>query len=314
MQQAYGDDDVIPDIFCSIVIPTIGRATLKRAVESVREQQTKVALEVIVVNDSGKELAPEDWQQDTRVRIVQTRHVERSHARNRGAEIARGTYLLFLDDDDWLLPEAVELFATAARDDQVPWLLGDCRVIIGTGELVRTIHLSREGNCAIQAMAGEWFPLLAVCMRRTLFVTVGGFRPIPPGEDRELASRLALQADVRRVYAPVACYAADTASSTSQYNARQRAAYWEARDLILDEPNAFARLRASAYDGYWRGRMVRLYATSFLVNLKGKRFRCAASRAAHAFAASVSLKPLQNAGGFWRGLLRSHSTEAQERI
>lgn len=298
-----------PTIFCSVIIPTVGRTTLRRAVESALRQQTSAALEVIVVNDSGMPLAAEDWQQDARVRMIETQHVERSRARNAGAYIARGSYLLFLDDDDWYLPEAVELFANGARANGAPWLLGDCRVVSATEAIVGTIHLSREGNCAIQAMAGEWLPLMVVCVNRTLFFQAGGFRPIPPGEDRDLVSRLALRADLRRIYTPVACYAPHAATSTSKYNARQRIEYLVARDVILDEPNAFARLRASADTPYWRGRMVRLYAGSFLVNFRAKRLGRATARTLSAAAAALSVKPLENIGAFWRGFSQQHTTE-----
>jgi len=48
-------------MFCSTIIPTIGRATLARAVQSVLEQDfTAADYEVIIVNDSGKPLPADD--------------------------------------------------------------------------------------------------------------------------------------------------------------------------------------------------------------------------------------------------------------
>ena len=98
-------------MFCSTVIPTIGRSTLSRAVCSVLQQSfTADEFEVIVVNDSGSPLPDADWQHSDHVRVLHTNRRERSVARNTGAAIAEGRYLHFLDDDDWLLPGALKTF------------------------------------------------------------------------------------------------------------------------------------------------------------------------------------------------------------
>jgi glycosyltransferase involved in cell wall biosynthesis len=45
-------------MFCSVIIPTIGRTTLDRAILSVLNQDfSQDEFEVIVVNDSGQTLA-----------------------------------------------------------------------------------------------------------------------------------------------------------------------------------------------------------------------------------------------------------------
>src|SRR5919108_3058002 len=94
-------------IFCSIIIPTIGRSTLDRSVLSVLDQDfTQADFEVIVVNDSGQPLPEAGWHHSAQVHIINTNRRERSFARNSGAAIARGDYLGFLDDDDWLLQGA----------------------------------------------------------------------------------------------------------------------------------------------------------------------------------------------------------------
>jgi len=53
---------VAPSVFVSYIIPTIGRSSLNVAVKSVLEQDfQRDEIEVIVVNDSGTPLPPEDW-------------------------------------------------------------------------------------------------------------------------------------------------------------------------------------------------------------------------------------------------------------
>ena len=96
-------------MFCSTIIPTIGRKSLDRAVQSVLDQDfPKTDYEVIVVNDSGEPLVDRKWAHSQIVKVVNTNRRERCVARNVGAALARGKYLHFLDDDDWMLPWCIE--------------------------------------------------------------------------------------------------------------------------------------------------------------------------------------------------------------
>jgi glycosyltransferase involved in cell wall biosynthesis len=118
-------------MFCSIIIPTIGRDTLARAVASVLNQTlTADSFEVIIVNDSGRPLPPAAWQQHEQVRVLTTNRHERSVARNAGAAIAKGRYLGFLDDDDWLLPDALSHFWELAQQKPTAvWLYGGIQIV-----------------------------------------------------------------------------------------------------------------------------------------------------------------------------------------
>ena len=80
----------------STIIPTVGRATLSHAVQSVIDQQLYgEEVEIIVVNDSGQPLPKMSWMDAPNLQIIDTNHRERSVARNAGAAIARGKYLHF---------------------------------------------------------------------------------------------------------------------------------------------------------------------------------------------------------------------------
>lgn len=87
----------------SIVVPTHNRANaVKDAVESALAQ-TMSMFEVIVVDD-GSSVLP-TFNGDPRVRLVRLpRNFGAGHARNVGVSLSRGSYITFLDDDDFLDP------------------------------------------------------------------------------------------------------------------------------------------------------------------------------------------------------------------
>ncbi len=94
----------------SVIIPSFGRiGPLYRCVESVRAStpQPPGGLEVIVITSSysGPETASIEAIGATVVRRVGTVWV--SDARNTGAALATGEYLLFLDDDNVIAPDAI---------------------------------------------------------------------------------------------------------------------------------------------------------------------------------------------------------------
>src|SRR4249920_508838 len=111
-------------MFCSTVIPTIGRPTLSRAVRSVLDQSLPGDdFQIIVVNDSGQPLPEQSWQVCPNVRIFETQQRRQTVARNVAAAVAEGSYLHFLDDDDWMLPGAFEEFRSLAlRGPNASWL------------------------------------------------------------------------------------------------------------------------------------------------------------------------------------------------
>ena len=139
-------------MFCSVIIPTIGRASVARTIYSVLDQDfTADTYEVIVVNDSGKPLPAANWQQSERVQVITTNQRERCVARNAGAAIAKGKYLCFLDDDDWLLPNALDHFWNLARQaGDAAWLYGGIQIVDETGTRLAEVNSGLNGNCFAQ--------------------------------------------------------------------------------------------------------------------------------------------------------------------
>ncbi|MEO8357325.1 MAG: glycosyltransferase family A protein [Chloroflexota bacterium] len=299
-------------MFFTSIIPTVGRKALRRAVHSVLEQGFSSAdYEIIVINDSGSPLPKEEWQNSPLVKVINTDHVERCVGRNVGAAIARGQYLHFLDDDDWLLPGALDIFWKLSHQyENHSWLFGG--TLICDREDQPVIHLIHrlEPNCFAQVMAGEWIPLQASFINRIDFHKVGGFNPLIPGiEDMDLARRMALHFDFHGTGELVAGVGMGIAGSTTDQS-KARLDGRQARELILNEPRVYQRLWQSANTAYWYGRIVRVYLTSAVWNLSHRRFFTAISRIFHglrAIFASLFSSLFQR--DFWRAITGPYESE-----
>lgn len=89
----------------SVVVPSIGRACVANAMDSVRRQDAET--EVILVDDRPAGAGERDWGPDVRV-VRTTGRVGAAQARNLGMQAARGSFIAFLDDDDVWLPGHLE--------------------------------------------------------------------------------------------------------------------------------------------------------------------------------------------------------------
>lgn len=185
-------------IICSVIIPTVGRQTLERAVRSALEQLRPGLVEVIVVNDTGRPLEDADWMRTNHVRVLMTNRVERSMARNTGAATAQGKYLFFLDDDDYLLPGALEALIHVAEMSGCSWVYGGLHCVTNDGASYDNLP-EVTGNLFGLMVAGETLSLMQSLIRRDAFMRVGGFDPLlTVSEERDLACRILAESDVER--------------------------------------------------------------------------------------------------------------------
>jgi len=299
-------------IFFSYIIPTIGRRSVDIAVKSVLEQDfDPEKFEVIVVNDSGQSLPVADWQNSRGVRIINTNKSERSFARNSGAAIARGMYLAFLDDDDWILPGALQSFWQLANQyPTAAWLYGGIRIVDERGKVLGDINSGLNGNCFSQILGGAWAPLQASVVQSRAFFQVGGFNPLICGtEDEDLCRRVALLGDFSNTRDLVACLYRGRMWNTSTNYRRAPEDTKYSRDLILSKPKTFPRLRSSVDSGYWSGRVLRVYLSTFVWNLRKKRFFTALSRLSYSLAFLLLSSKYFFSREYWTGLKADHAPE-----
>lgn len=105
----------------SVVVPTIGRPDLVRALRSVREQQFLGTIELIVVHDGPPGVELPDGAEALADRVIRTTgRVGGSRARNIGISSAKSDLVALLDDDDEWLPDKMETQLAAMRSSREP--------------------------------------------------------------------------------------------------------------------------------------------------------------------------------------------------
>ena len=105
--------------FLSVIVPAYNsEATLERCVRSVLDQ-TFVDLELIIVDDGSTDSTPallrQFSEEDGRVQVFTQANSGVSAARNLGLSHAQGSYVAFLDADDWLDLQTYEKLTSAMR-------------------------------------------------------------------------------------------------------------------------------------------------------------------------------------------------------
>jgi len=179
----------------SIIIPYYNHAAfVADAVASAREQ-THSNVEVIVVDDGSAVPAESLLPRTSDVRIFRTANQGVSAARNFGYRQSSGEFLIFLDSDDRLLPDAVATHLQALeRNPQAGLSFGSARIIDEHGAETRPANICRPRTNYF-AMLLESNPIACpggAMIRRSAFVDAGFFdESFRNADDYHLYLRLA---------------------------------------------------------------------------------------------------------------------------
>ena len=162
------------------------------------QRQTLGQWESIVVDDGstdgGGNVVREFVSQDSRIRLITQSNGGPSVARNRALEQIRGSYVLFLDADDWIGPQMLEKCVARLEAEQ-HW--GAVRVnqaiTVGTQSQARAIHDNQKtGRLFFDLCPGNFLGPGSVVWRSSLLDQVGPFDPAIPGcEDWDFFLQLA---------------------------------------------------------------------------------------------------------------------------
>jgi len=103
----------------SVIVPVYNvEKYLDRCVNSI-VGQTYRNLEIILVDDgstdSSREKVDEWKKKDERIQVIHRENGGLSAARNTGIEVATGTYLIFVDSDDWIRVDMIEVLVEGLK-------------------------------------------------------------------------------------------------------------------------------------------------------------------------------------------------------
>ena len=103
----------------SVIIPVYNVSRyLPQCLDSVTGQ-TYQNLEIVIVDDESTDgsgsICAHYAERDDRIRLIRSENRGISSARNRGLEKISGTFIAFLDSDDWIEPHTIETLVRAAR-------------------------------------------------------------------------------------------------------------------------------------------------------------------------------------------------------
>lgn len=104
----------------SVIIPIYKvEEYLDHCIKSIVEQ-TYRKLEIILVDDGSPDKCPlkcDEWaERDGRIRVIHKKNGGLSDARNVGMSIAKGSYISFIDSDDWISPDFYEKLYRSITD------------------------------------------------------------------------------------------------------------------------------------------------------------------------------------------------------
>lgn len=97
----------------SIIVPAYNSATfIKKCIDSVLKQ-TYSEFELVLVDDGSKDdtfnICKSYAGSDSRVKVLHKANGGHTSARNEGLKSAKGEYVLFLDSDDWIATDVLEI-------------------------------------------------------------------------------------------------------------------------------------------------------------------------------------------------------------
>jgi glycosyltransferase involved in cell wall biosynthesis len=183
----------------SVIIPTYNRANyLTESVESVLQQKhAGSGYEIIVVDDgSTDETAEVLAPHMPHIRYVAQENAGQGAARNHGLQLAQGKYVLFLDSDDVLLPDALsDMLSCIGGQSGIDAVQGGWRYVNASLEKLsesQPWHRSPQLNLDTLIRNSPLFVGGMLC-RRACVNQVGGFdTSLKQVEDVDFVIRLGL--------------------------------------------------------------------------------------------------------------------------
>jgi len=190
----------------SIVIPCYnGENYIEEAIQSVLSQ-TYTPYEIIVVNDGSSDSSIEIIKK-FKLKLIEQENKGCAHARNSGLRHSVGKYLVFLDQDDRLIPEALDIGVTYfLKHPECGFVYGRNRVIDKNGNQINVRHCNNmtiyPGYSSYALLIGDraFVPPAAAMFNRNAVIDAGGFQ-----SEFSLVDEYVLALEIAKRY-PIYCH------------------------------------------------------------------------------------------------------------
>lgn len=257
--------EATPDI--SVIIPTYNRREyVQKAIESCFVENDGVSVEVIVVDDGSTDNTRNFLRSlhNPRVRAVFQEDQGASAARNHGMQKARGDFLKFLDDDDYLRPGTLISQYDALNESDADVCYGDYTVEF-EGDKSSHLHTNQDHSSLFVGLASgdvNRIPL-SFLFERSALEGVHWDEGLKYLEDVEFMMRAASQHRLTsvKINDPVGVHRIHEGERLSDYMKGdpvvpqlqlQCSIYWDAYNRLAEQGAVGEPIRSAAATGLWR--------------------------------------------------------------
>jgi glycosyltransferase involved in cell wall biosynthesis len=212
---AAGSLDAMPNVKVSVVVPVYNPgADIDDCIRTLVHEQSLPtdAYEVIFVDDGSTDETPARLDALAAAHAhVHVEHIPNSgwpgKPRNVGTDMARGEYVYYVDNDDWLAPEALERMYAMAVADEADIVIGK---VVSKGKSVPRVLFKKDRHATNVHKAASLMSLLSPHkMFRRSFLDEHGIR-FPEGrrrlEDHVFVVHAYLHTDRISVLSSYVCY------------------------------------------------------------------------------------------------------------
>ncbi|CAA2106672.1 Chondroitin synthase [Methylobacterium bullatum] len=234
------------DPLITFVVPVYNHAEhLVACLDSLKFDDSDVRYEIVVVDDCSPDPRVlevlHNRTSGSRISIFRGKaNYGISQTQNAAAQFARGTYLAFVDCDDFLAPDALSIIASAIRDNHsVDYFFTDRIDVDEQGNFIRVAKyggykwIRPSGDIARDLMFGMVASHLKV-IKRDVYLAANGCNPLFSGvQDWDLALRLSLDATFSYIPHAVYNHRIHAGSVTSSIRLGQMAQSNELRHRVI---------------------------------------------------------------------------------
>jgi GT2 family glycosyltransferase len=215
----------------SIVIPTFnGASRIGNCLDALMKQTAGQNAEILVVDDGSTDNTVDVVKRYSGVRLITQANAGPAAARNRGAQEARGTIILFTDDDCVPMPDWLDAMLAPFDDAEVVGVRGVYRTR-QVGLAARFVQIEYEDRYRRMARLPsiDFIDTYSAAFRRDRFLEMTGFDtsfPVACAEDADLSYRMSARG-WKMKFAPAAIVYHTHPDTLSRYlKKKYKFAFW----------------------------------------------------------------------------------------